>query len=1357
MLLLAYRNLRTRPARTLFTALAIALGVGMIFAMRIVGVAVEQIADEARSSRLAGADLEVASANNANLDVSLADELAARPEVQTVAPIYRRIEGQLQAGDNPLAPARYVGTGLQLLGVDPARVLTPYELKSGKFFSAPDAPEVLLPASWALQRGLRVGETITLQTGKQTRNYVVVGLLEQTGGFGGPPVAWMPLQTVQAGFETPGAVTAILIRLQPDQPQDIARDQLEADLGTQYTVASASEGGTVRSFSTVLQALQFASFILVLSGAFLVYNAFAITLSERRREIGQLRTLGMTRGQVIQQSLAEALITALLGSGVGLLIGWGLGQGLLATVVATEGISVPAVSPPLDGALMGVGAGVVVTVLVTLRLAWQAGRVSPLAALGKGDAAHRPYNTKWGLIGGVGLLMSYVFVHLWAVEQIRQSASFNDMQAFAAGVSSLLAIATLLLMPAGVGGALWVFERLARRLSLAAQLAAGTLARQRSRAVLTTATLTIGLLVVVVLSGFVLAAGHYGLGGGSLSDFLKHDYLLVRSTAEAVTTSASSSPVPTLPPLAPDLSAALDALSARGLADVYRLGGFDLKGYTQQNWAASADLGLFRHSNSFVPDVGSWEEAEKYFAAGLAITLPESTARQYNLKPGDMVELDTLKGKVPFTVAMVGGFVPLVAPEVGADYFNAHPQYIFFDARPGADREALEDELKQLGREYGLAFTADPHTLVIQGLEDLVNATLVLFAGLTSLSGIVAGLALINTLIASVLERQRELGTLRAIGLSRGQVRALVVIEAGLLGVTGSVIGVLGGLAMSFAFGQLGNVSAGIFFGRELTGVGPLPWPVAGAALVTGPVISMLAALYPADRAANVNPAEAMRAEGATGFLPAAKHLGPTGLRGLVVRMPLAAKLSFTIGLVFVATMALTTVFRVNYERRLLQDNMRSILQRGFDLLGVSTRDAFGAEVTALTPQLLDAIQQQAGVQIETLTAQQASDSPYEFSLRYLFITDPAHKVLLSDQIEYMGRVLTNTVTLPGSSALVRLTDWTGERAFEVDLPIENKAGQRLGIARLGLSTEPVDNVIRDIARSSVWTMLAALAVAVILTMLFTRRALAPVAQVVDASRAVARGDLHQRVPESRWDDVGQLSRAFNEMVNGLNDRERMRDLFGRYLSREVGEAVLAGRVSLKGERKTITVLYCDMRGSTTFAESHAPEDVMAALNQYFEVIILATEAHGGIVNRFVGDEAVCVFGAPTEYRDHAERAVQAALSMREGLAYVNQKRTALGQPVLKFGIGLNTGEVTAGATGSEERQEYTLIGDAMNTGARIQALTKNFEGHDVLLSEFTRAALKGEYALVDLGEVEIRGKSKAVRGYGVERKPASG
>ena len=117
---------------------------------------------------------------------------------------------------------------------------------------------------------------------------------------------------------------------------------------------------------------------------------------------------------------------------------------------------------------------------------------------------------------------------------------------------------------------------------------------------------------------------------------------------------------------------------------------------------------------------------------------------------------------------------------------------------------------------------------------------------------------------------------------------------------------------------------------------------------------------------------------------------------------------------------------------------------------------------------------------------------------------------------------------------------------------------------------------------------------------------------------------------------------------------------------------------------------------------------------------------------------------------------MQAALSMREGLAYVNQKRTALGLPILKFGMGLNTGEVTAGATGSEERQEYTLIGDAMNVGARIQDLNKTFPDYGILLSEFTLVALgqkAADYELADLGAAEIRGKSRAVRVYGLVRR----
>jgi len=504
-----------------------------------------------------------------------------------------------------------------------------------------------------------------------------------------------------------------------------------------------------------------------------------------------------------------------------------------------------------------------------------------------------------------------------------------------------------------------------------------------------------------------------------------------------------------------------------------------------------------------------------------------------------------------------------------------------------------------------------------------------------------------------------------------------------------------------------------------------------------------------------VNPADAMRAEGATGFLPSAKHLGPTGLRGLVARMPLSAKLSLVIGLVFIITIAALTAVRVNYERKLLEDNTLSLLARQVDFMAQSNRAQFGdLEFDELSPQTLNALFQKAGVQLEALQAQfQGGNSPYEFGLKYFIIANTQNKVVFSDQAEYSGRILTDTAPLVGSSSVVRLIDWKGERVFEATMPIENKAGKRLGYGRIAISAEPVDNLIRDIVVSSVWTMIAALAVAILLTVFFTRRALAPLAQIAEASHAVARGDLSQRIPETRWDEVGRTARSFNEMVQGLNDRERMRDLFGRYLSREVSEVVLAGRVTLEGERKTITCLYVDMRGSTAFAEKYPPEEVVAALNEYFEVIILATETYGGIVNRFVGDQAVCIFGAPREYRDHAYRALQATLAMREGLAHLNLKRETLSLPTLKFGMGLNSGEVVAGATGSEERQEYTVIGDAMNVGARIQGLNKTFPDHDILLSEFTHAALGSKadmYRFADLGLTEIRGKTQPVRVFGL-------
>jgi class 3 adenylate cyclase len=890
---------------------------------------------------------------------------------------------------------------------------------------------------------------------------------------------------------------------------------------------------------------------------------------------------------------------------------------------------------------------------------------------------------------------------------------------------------------------------------VAAQLAAGSLGRQRARAALTSITLTIGLMIIIALSGLTLVFKDYLLSANQ--SLLHSDFGLTRpfppgTSFEEFSRLPSPAPIPTA------LQADIDALG--DVADIsyftnVSLPGLGVETGAGDQYAFGLDVRKLRDSPIFPLAEGSWDGAEKYFASGPAILLPTLTGRKLDKHPGDTLEVDTTQGKVPFTVAAVGGGYPVVLPDVAREYFGSQPFAILFDAKPGVDKVTLKKRVQAILDKYPAEVGPFDNEALGRAVENVTGPLVALFGGLTSLSGIVAALGMVVTLVASVLERQRELGTLRAMGMSRMHLRGMIVLEAGWLGLAGASLGAVAGLAMGYTFERL--LVIGIQNLAQITPVSevPIPWAVAGAALLTGPTIAMLAALWPADRAASVNPADAMRAEGSTGFLKPAAHLGPTGVRGLVARTPLSAKLSLGLGLVFVVTVATLTAVRVNYERQLLEDNTIALMARQLDLMSATNRAQFGdADLDELSPQTLAAFFQKAGVQMEALKTQfQGGNSPYEFGLRYFVIANLQNKVIFSDQAEFAGRTLTDTVPLAGSPSVVRLSEWKGERVFEATVPIENKSGKRLGYGRIAISTEPVDNLIRDIVVSSLWTMAAALAVAVTLTILFTRRALAPVAQIAEASQAVARGDLLQRVPETRWDEVGRLARSFNDMVKGLNERERIRDLFGRYVSREVQEVVIAGRVTLKGERKTITCLYVDMRGSTTFAESHAPEDVMAALNQYFEVIILATEAYGGIVNRFVGDEAVCVFGAPTEVRDHAERAVQAALSMREGLAYVNQKRAALGLPTLKFGMGLNTGEVTAGATGSEERQEYTLIGDAMNVGARIQDLNKTFPDHGILLSEFTLAALgpkAADYELADLGEAEIRGKSRPVRVFGL-------
>lgn len=186
-------------------------------------------------------------------------------------------------------------------------------------------------------------------------------------------------------------------------------------------------------------------------------------------------------------------------------------------------------------------------------------------------------------------------------------------------------------------------------------------------------------------------------------------------------------------------------------------------------------------------------------------------------------------------------------------------------------------------------------------------------------------------------------------------------------------------------------------------------------------------------------------------------------------------------------------------------------------------------------------------------------------------------------------------------------------------------------------------------------------------------------------------------------------------------ESHRVRDVFSRYVSPQVAEAVLHTDLS-KGRRQRVTLLFADIRGFTRISESLPPEEVVDLLNAYFSRMVKVLFAHGGTLDKYMGDGMMAVFGAPVPSQDHAWQAVLTALGMRQELAALNVERAAAGLPVLAIGIGLHTGECVIGNIGADQRLDYTAIGDVVNTASRIEGLTKEL-GEDVLLSADTLSA----------------------------------
>jgi adenylate cyclase len=236
---------------------------------------------------------------------------------------------------------------------------------------------------------------------------------------------------------------------------------------------------------------------------------------------------------------------------------------------------------------------------------------------------------------------------------------------------------------------------------------------------------------------------------------------------------------------------------------------------------------------------------------------------------------------------------------------------------------------------------------------------------------------------------------------------------------------------------------------------------------------------------------------------------------------------------------------------------------------------------------------------------------------------------------------------------------------------------------------------------------------------------------------------------------VGGL--AWQYFVEG-RDKRQVTQLFSRYVSKDVFEQVLANPAlaELGGRRRTMSVLFSDMRGFTAMTEKGDPEALVLQLNEYFSRMVEVVFAHQGTVDKFVGDMVMALFGAPLDDPDHADHAVATAVEMVRALDVLNARWVAEGRPALGIGIGVNSGEMIAGNIGSTAIRSYTVIGDAVNLGARLESLNKE-HGTTIIISAATVSLLKTTPPLRPLGSVVVKGKSVAVEIFEVLTAPAAG
>jgi len=319
-------------------------------------------------------------------------------------------------------------------------------------------------------------------------------------------------------------------------------------------------------------------------------------------------------------------------------------------------------------------------------------------------------------------------------------------------------------------------------------------------------------------------------------------------------------------------------------------------------------------------------------------------------------------------------------------------------------------------------------------------------------------------------------------------------------------------------------------------------------------------------------------------------------------------------------------------------------------------------------------------------------------------------------------------------------------------IPIYDDKGNQVCILGMDIRTQEIYLELEKLLIYELGAFVISIFVAVIFAYFLSKLVSSSLSVLCDTVKGIGKGDFSSRSPLLTQDEFNELSIAINQMAQGLEERERLKVGFTRYVSQYALEELLKldQPITLDGERKKVTVLFTDLRNFTKLSEHLPPEEVLKLLNEYYEEMIEVIFKYGGTLDKFIGDGMMVEFGAPLEDNLQELHAVLAAIHMQLHLEKLSDKWESEGKRRMLMGVGIHTGLAVIGNIGSEKRMEYTAIGDTVNVAARLEQATKKIDRH-IIVSKTVYDKVKDHFIFEDLKEVAIPGRKGIIQSYALD------